>query len=63
MKGLELRLVRLERSSEGGWEAYKGTPLARWPDAALLAFLGLPADASDAELLRIAAAAPPEGTA
>jgi hypothetical protein len=39
-------------------------PLDQWPDAALLAFLGLPADVPDADLLRIAAAAaPPEGTA
>ncbi len=33
-----------------------------WPDVAPLAFLGLPADVPDAELLRIAAA-PSEDTA
>jgi hypothetical protein len=57
MKAMELRLVRLERSGCAGWEAYRHLPLAEWPDAALLAFLELPADASDANLLRIVAEA------
>jgi hypothetical protein len=54
MKAIELRLVRLERGG-GGWEAYRHLPPAKWPDAALLASLGLPTDAPDADLLRIVA--------
>lgn len=53
MKAIQLRVVRLERGA--GWEAYRHLPLAEWPDAALLAFLGLPPDVPDAELLRIVA--------
>ena len=45
----------MERSGGVGWEAYQGVPLAQWPDAALLAFLGLPMDVPNAELLRIVA--------
>jgi hypothetical protein len=53
MKAIEVRVVRLERG--GGWEAYRGKPPGLWPDAALLAFLGLPLEVTDADLLRIVA--------
>ncbi|MBL6457833.1 hypothetical protein JMJ55_21065 [Belnapia sp. T6] len=53
MKPIEQRLARLERAHGAGWEAYRHVPPEQWPDAALLAFLGLPVDASDADLQRI----------
>ncbi len=58
MKVIEKRVARLERAGSAGWEAYRHVPLEQWPDAALWAFLKLPEGTSDAELLRIAKAAP-----
>ena len=55
MKPIEVRLQRLERGHGAGWEAFRHVPPAQWPDAALWAFLGLPASTSDAVLERIAA--------
>ena len=56
---LTARLGKLETRS-GGWWAWKGKPVAEWPDEALLAFLhestGLPVSAEpipDAALLAI----------
>jgi hypothetical protein len=58
MKPIEARVIRLERARGTGWEAFRHLPLAEWPDAALWAFLGLPADTSDVDLQRIVDTSP-----
>jgi hypothetical protein len=48
------RLARLERRGTG-WKAWENVPVYQWPDAALWAFLGFPANV---DLQRIIDTAP-----
>jgi hypothetical protein len=55
-RALSARLAKLEAERTSGWHAWRDVPVQQWPDAALLSYLGLSADFTDADLLALIAA-------